>query len=189
MGYEGGRLEPLFTPELVDRTLREMAKDGQDALYRYAQEFTPVNENPFSSPGRKPGTLRSRWRKLELEHTVARAAPALTGRVENTDPIAPFVENDTRPHIIRPRLDRAPASVIATRRPRRLGDDPQASLRFVTIGGMVIYARVVHHPGTTGHHMMLKALTRVEVEFSGLMLPALIRWKIRQLAHEREHNR
>lgn len=53
---------------------------------------------------------------------------------------ADFVHNGTRPHVIRPRR----ADV----------------LRF-TVGGQVVYARVVHHPGTRARPFLDRALREV----------------------------
>lgn len=53
---------------------------------------------------------------------------------------APFVNDGTRPHIIRPRR----ASV----------------LRF-QVGGQTVYARVVHHPGTKPNPFLDRALADV----------------------------
>lgn len=53
---------------------------------------------------------------------------------------APMVHDGTRPHIIRPRNARA--------------------LRFV-VGGQVVYARVVHHPGTAARPFLDRALREV----------------------------
>jgi hypothetical protein len=177
MAYHGGLLAPLYVPSLASDAAREMAEDGREATMGYAAEFTPVNTNPFSSPGRAPGTLKAAWRKRgPITRGVRRAHPAYTGEYENPDPIAPFVENDTRAHLIRPRLDRAPASVVATKKPRRMGDDPQAALTWLTIGGVRVFARVVKHPGTTGQHMTLRAAARAEVEMRRICQPALSAW-------------
>lgn len=53
---------------------------------------------------------------------------------------AQMVHDGTRPHIIRPRNARA--------------------LRFV-VGGQVVYARVVHHPGTRARPFLDRALREV----------------------------
>lgn len=53
---------------------------------------------------------------------------------------AQMVHDGTRPHIIRPRTAKA--------------------LRFV-IGGQVVYARVVHHPGTRARPFLDRALREV----------------------------
>jgi len=162
MAYVGDLIAPLFTPSLASECALEMAEAGGDALLDYAIEATPVNYNPFSSPDRLPGTLKSRWRKTMPEFRVVRGSPAYEVRAENHDPIAPFVENDTRPHVIRPK-------------------NPGGALSFrlwptgerVTVGG-------VKHPGTTGWHMTLKATNRLEVEFETVMDPPVTRWAKRQ---------
>jgi hypothetical protein len=51
--------------------------------------------------------------------------------IQATTPQASYTNDGTRPHIIRPRRARA--------------------LRF-RVGGRVVYARVVHHPGTRATH-------------------------------------
>lgn len=53
---------------------------------------------------------------------------------------AGFVNDGTRPHTIRPRRAKA--------------------LRFV-VGGQVVYARVVHHPGTRARPFLDRALREV----------------------------
>lgn len=53
---------------------------------------------------------------------------------------ASFVHDGTRPHIIRPRNARA--------------------LRFM-VGGQVVYARVVHHPGTRARPFLDRAVREV----------------------------
>jgi hypothetical protein len=189
MAYHGGLLQPLYDDSLASEAAYAMAVDGRAATMGFAAEFTPVNTNPFSSPGRAPGTLKESWRESgPVRRESRRGHPAYTGEYENTDPIAPFVENDTRPHLIRPRLDRAPASVVATKRPRRMGDDPQAALTWLTIGGVRVFARVVKHPGTTGHHMVLKAAQRAEVEMHRICQPALDVWAKRAVRGARKAN-
>lgn len=53
---------------------------------------------------------------------------------------APYVHDGTRPHVIRPRSARV--------------------LRFV-VDGRVVYARVVHHPGTRGKPFLDRAVREV----------------------------
>lgn len=53
---------------------------------------------------------------------------------------AEMVNDGTRPHLIRPRRAKA--------------------LRF-TVGGRVVYAKVVHHPGTRPNPFLDKALQKV----------------------------
>lgn len=161
MAYKGGTLAPLYDPGLVPRALREMAHDGGEAYKSYAEDATPHNYNPFSSPEREPGTLAKRWVASRPHKDVARGQPALTVDVWNWDPIAGFVENDTRPHEIRPKLA---GGVLVFR---------------LWPWGTLVHAKVVKHPGTTGWHMTLKAANRVAIHFEALMEPALIRWSKR----------
>lgn len=189
MAYHGGELRPLFNPGIAEQAARRMATEGRVHTMGYARDATPVNENPFSSPGRKPGTARASWRlRGPVRRHSMRGYPAYTGEYENTDPIAPFIENDTRAHLIKPRLDRAPASTIATKKPRRMGEDPQAALTWLTIGGRRVFAKVVKHPGTTGHHMTLKASARAELEMGVICQPALDWWAKRAVREARKIN-
>lgn len=93
------------------------------------------------------------------------------------DPVAPHVEWPTRPHLIRPRADRRAASVLATGKPRRSGGDPQAALAWLGPGGVTIFAREVHHPGTQGSHMMRDALAETDATWvSRIGTPEVERW-------------
>lgn len=61
-------------------------------------------------------------------------------RLFNTKRHAVFIEEGTRPHIIRPRV----ARVLA-----------------FDVGGRRVFAKVVHHPGTQGHHVIRDTLLRI----------------------------
>jgi hypothetical protein len=165
-------LEALFDPKPMERSATRMAKAAGDLLHDEVVRRTPIASLPPGVTalmrGRKPGTLRASWKTSEVEgggklkplNKAQRDKRAVEEYTE--DPIGPLVEYPTRPHIIRPRLDRAPASVIATKGPRRLGTDPRARLRFVNRFGRVVYAAEVHHPGTQGVHMMRDALSELD---------------------------
>jgi hypothetical protein len=56
---------------------------------------------------------------------------------------ATYVENGTRPHVIRPRRRKA--------------------LKF-KVGGRTVFATVVHHPGTKGVHFMARAVREVGLQ-------------------------
>lgn len=60
------------------------------------------------------------------------------GTITSTHPATLYVVNGTRPHLIRPRR-------------------PGGVLRF-TIGGRVVYARYVSHPGTRPNGFLIEAL-------------------------------
>ncbi|MEU7093033.1 hypothetical protein [Kitasatospora aureofaciens] len=79
-----------------------------------------------------PGTM-PRFIESRIEATSA----GLQGVVTSTHPATRFVLDGTRPHIIRPRRAKA--------------------LRF-EIGARVVFARLVHHPGTRPNNFLVRAL-------------------------------
>ena len=81
-------------------------------------------------------------------------------------------EEDTRPHIIRPRADRGQASVIATRRARGTVKQGNAHLAF-EIGGKLIFAKEVRHPGTKGSHALRRAVRESEADFRRFITEAI----------------
>lgn len=173
VGYTASRrLDELFPTEPLERSLARTARDTGRLIERQARRNTPVSTPPqgmargewlASRGGRRPGRMRSRWRTSEPTRTASSSGRGAQWSVtiENTDPQAVHVEYPTRPHVIRPRRDRAPASVLATGRPRKAGTDPDARLRFI-YRGRVTYAREVHHPGTQGVFMLRRALEHGE---------------------------
>ena len=66
------------------------------------------------------------------------------GKIYSVVNYAPYVNNGTRPHVIRP---------------RRAG----GTLRF-RVGGMTVYAREVHHPGTSPRPFLDRALREISAE-------------------------
>lgn len=92
--------------------------------------------------------LLSRARRVQ--RNARRMAPGRMGRkinavivgthvrVESSHPATMFVIKGTRPHLIRPR-------------------PPKRALKF-TVRGSVVFARLVHHPGTKKNDFLTKAL-------------------------------
>lgn len=156
MGYHAtGTLSHLVNVEEdidgVERALAlRMAYEIQEKVRRY----TPVAVRPpklsasafRSERSRRPGTLKDSW---EVGHLTKIGSVAMI-EVYTEDPIAPYVEYDTRPHIIRPRT----ASMLRFRSSKT---------------GDVIYAAEVLHPGTTGVHMMARACAEVAADADRLM--------------------
>lgn len=79
-----------------------------------------------------PGTMADR-----IESRIEGRGRELSGVIVSRHPATIFVIRGTRPHIIRPVRARA--------------------LRF-TVGGRVVYATVVHHPGTRSNNFLREAL-------------------------------
>lgn len=86
-----------------------------------------------AAEARAPGTMAQGIRS-SIRYT--HAGPV--GTVTSSHPATIYVVNGTRPHIIRPRR-------------------PGGVLRF-EIGGRVVYARYVNHPGTTKNDFLRDAL-------------------------------
>jgi hypothetical protein len=161
MGYRGGQLVDL-APSLeagIDRFGRRTTAKVGEELRRRVRRHTPIAK-PGSAAvrasyrnsgewirdrgGRRPGTLLESWRVGDVDVRTLGGGKTFTIPVFTLDRIAPFVEWETMPHLILPRHAKR--------------------LRFPTAGGMV-FALLVHHPGTRGAHMMSRALLEVSVSW------------------------
>lgn len=79
-----------------------------------------------------PGTMKD-----GLSSRVEKTGDEWTGFLTSSHPATIYVISGTRPHVIRPVRAQA--------------------LRF-TVGGRVVYAKIVHHPGTRPNDFMAEAL-------------------------------
>lgn len=155
-------IEALYddTGDSLDGLERRLADRVGDRLLELVTDLTPMSDDPFREfPGRVPGTLKRSWEKGEVE-LYADGRVRVT--VETFDPVAPHVEWDTSPHLIRARR--------------------AAALRFYSPLGEVVFAKVVHHPGTTGQHMMARALDRLQADLPAIMREELAAWARREAA-------
>lgn len=160
MPYVADRtIESLFDGAAVDVLLLRLADRMADRLLELVERYTPKGEGV----DRPAGTLAESWEKgpVILLKDGRVTVTVFTRREE-----APHVEYPTRPHVIRPRADRAPASVIRTGQPR--GDEtdatPSPALAFY-VDGRLVFAREVFHPGTQGSFMMRRAIEQVSREW------------------------
>lgn len=159
MGYKGGRLEELAPSEVeIHRLGLAVALKVQRRLRELVAQFTPVSDDPFREfPGRLPGTLKRSW---ELG-TVVVSGDVYRVTVETHDPVAPHVEWDTAPHRIRPKPERVAAAAAVGKRAMLRWWDRRT--------GQMVFAHEVMHPGTSGAHMMARALDAIELEFGGII--------------------
>jgi hypothetical protein len=192
MGYhEEGDIAEMFREEPIEELCERILRRGGDFLLDRVRYYTPVQHVDDAAEGigghsRAPGTLQRSW-KIGYPDG---ATDTLALEVWTDDPIAEYVEWDTRPHEIRPKADRGEASIVASGKPRAIRADStrapsaaelahdvvgKAALRWVE-GGHVFYARVVHHPGTRGAHMMAKAVADLEAEFERIATEEMQRW-------------
>lgn len=114
------------TAEINRFASRDVARVAREVEAR-AKALSPVDT------GRLRASIQARPRVTFRGPTV---------RVVADVNYAPFVENDTRPHIIRPKKGKY--------------------LRF-KVGGHVVYAKIVHHPGTKGKHFLERAVREVGI--------------------------
>lgn len=130
-----------------------------DELHQRVRRLTPVAKETaavrasypslaswIAARHRRPGELRGSWRVGDVK--VILDGERTTVTVYTLDPVAPHVEWDTAPHLIRPRR-------------------PGGVLTVPTRDGM-LFMREVHHPGTRGVHMMATALAEVAATWEGV---------------------
>jgi hypothetical protein len=101
--------------------------------------------------GEDYGHVRDAWEELEAERASRRGFDAYESGAVNPHYRATWLEYGTEPRVIEP--DEAEA--IDT------PEGPRARAR---------------HPGTRGAHMLLRAMTELEVEFPALAQPELGAW-------------
>ena len=114
----------------LSRTIRGASRRELEVAARQV-----MNRAKVLAPVRT-GRLRASIRVESRRTATLRSKFTIGSDVE----YAAFVNDGTRPHIIRPRRAQA--------------------LRFV-IGGRVVFAKVVHHPGTRARPFLDKALREV----------------------------
>src|SRR5262245_5841986 len=122
------RLDPAAVRAELNRWGRRNTSDVADQVVAIARRNAPVETSYLRRSIRKVPAFSPRgpmW------------------RVEATASYAPFVEEGTRPHQIRP---------------KRAG----GVLRF-KVGGRVVYARIVNHPGTKATHFLSNAVREAAI--------------------------
>lgn len=158
MGLKGPRVATVFDANVGRRATRRIVDDlGKEAVARTA-ELTPRSE-PLEGEDDNPRHLADSWTQARTR----RAGDVYTTGAQTRVAYAPFVEYDTRPHIIRAR--------------------PGATLAFRGASGHTIFAASVQHPGTTGAHMALRGAVAASEA-----LPRIARPHIEQMRRELEDN-
>lgn len=160
MGYTQDRsFASLYDESYVEEVSREIVDQVGNRMLDRVKDRTPSADLPLAyhgdyaswiedRGGRKPGTLRERWRRTGVQGSVGAGLKVV---VFNPDPVAIMVEENTRPHLIR-----------AKQRIREDGSVYQGLLRYPQ-GPVFHYGVEVWHPGTQGQHMMRDTLAEIEV--------------------------
>lgn len=163
MGFERDRsFASLYDESFAHDVAYEIVDAVGDDLLRNVKHHTPTADLPAAyhgdyaawiedRGGRKPGTLRERWRRTKVQ---GGAGYGLKVVVFNPDPVARLVEWNTRPHLIKAKM-----------RTRDDGGTYQGLLRYPN-GPVFKYNVEVWHPGTQGQHMMRNSLAEIEATWS-----------------------
>lgn len=155
-----------------DRAARRIADAGVDRLERNVRRRTPIDTNPFRNrPERPRGALKRSVHRLEgLRRVVSGGRPSYSQDVVSYDPVADYVEFDTPPHVIRPRI--AGGYLHFQSRDGFTGRDGV----YYPPGTWVTVAEV-HHPGTKGQHMFSLGALDTEAELPDFARGPLAQWK------------
>lgn len=160
--YADGNLADLVPEDYVYRAGHRITEACLGHLKGEVERLTPTAKIPEAydgdhaewvrdRAGREPGTAKRSWYASDIERTPS----GFSGFVDSDDyPTIIFIEDDTRPHEIRPK--RATAL--------RFPDGPNFRL-----------AQRVWHPGTQGVHMMRDALADLEVRWPSIAQTVLER--------------
>lgn len=171
MGYHAdGDLTDLFPAALIDIPLARIPAAVGDAMLDKVKRRTPVAKMPAAyegntanwlkdRKGRPPGSLRAAWERGD----VIFRGDVSSVEVRNPDPVAILVEDDTRPHLIRPKPQVIGVNKDGTPKLR-------THLRFPGDAGFA-YAREVDHPGTQGVHMLRDTLAELEATWPTIGQP------------------
>ncbi|MEM2922519.1 MAG: hypothetical protein QXF26_09425 [Candidatus Bathyarchaeia archaeon] len=119
--------------EVEIRGLEELRKTLSRISETFKKDLIEESINVIWEKAREYAPVRTGF----LSEHIVKEVEVGRGRVISQAPYSAYVEFGTRPHIIRPRRARA--------------------LRF-EIGGEVIFARYVRHPGARGQFYMRRAL-------------------------------
>lgn len=165
MSYRAdGAIADLFRAGPIEAASRRIVERVGGDLNRRVTLHTPVASpvNPEAAAQwlsmrnfRYPGELKRSWKVGEV--VLVNGARRMQIDVWTEDPIAPYVEWDTRPHLIVPR-------------------DPTGVLAFFDKIGNLVFARRVNHPGTRGAHMMATALAEVALSWQDIGGEEVQRW-------------
>jgi hypothetical protein len=161
-------LADLFRPEPLDLTAYRIVERVGDDLNQRVRRHTPVATPPpgaaaewLAARHRRPGHARDSWKVGEV--TVILGGERYSIDVYTLDPVMPHIEWDTQPHLIVPK-------------------DPNGVLRYWNRVGDRVFAKVVHHPGTRGKHMMATSLVEVAASWQRIGHEELRRWSREQVA-------
>lgn len=169
MGYtQHGKLSSFGAEEPMLAAQRRTVERVGDELQKRVTEHTPVAKPPpvddvrewLAARKRFPGELKRSWKIGTVK--IGAGEHVLEVDVYTNDPIAPYVEWPTMPHLIQAR--------------------PGHTLRFWNEVGKTVFAQLVHHPGTKGSYMMTTAIAEVAAMWRTIGAEEMDRWAREQAA-------
>jgi hypothetical protein len=174
MPYVGGRLTPLFDPDLSQRAARRMADEMGDKAHELVAAYSPIRRTP---PG--GGNLKTSWYREPVwgaRRTVRDGVPAYEVKVATNVDYAPYVEEGTG--IWGPRGSKYPIRARPGKVLTWIAQRPFLDKRTgrVVPAGTRVYAKQVMHPGSPGQHMMGRTALTVEVALDEIVDGALREW-------------
>jgi hypothetical protein len=152
MPYVGGDVSSFFGAEAQAATsdaARKMTDKAGQTLEQLASGFTPT----------KTGKLKAGWHR---DPTTPKDN-GWTTSVSNDVDYAAYVENGTGLY--------GPKHAKYLIKPK----NPGGTLRF-EIGGRIVFAKFVMHPGSPGKYMMLRSLNMLDVGAEALFAATLEEW-------------
>lgn len=162
-------LDDMLDPEAAPRACRRIADAAGDRMQELTKRFTPVDRSFGKDTSARPrGTARESIYRTPVEERLGIAGATFRVRVVSDDPVFPYIEWNTRPHVIRPRPERG----------------PRARLSWRTPSGRV-FAREVHHPGTQGQHPFARGELQVRGEVGRIARGPLARFERELVAKQR----
>lgn len=147
MAYEGATLRDFVErmEKAVHPSMMIMADDVGENMTNWVIKNTPIEK--FVKEIGEPHLRDRIFQKDTIVYVDALGRKVYETGTETEVDYAPFVEEDTLPHVIEPRV-------------------PGGTLRFIDQAtGQPVFAKKVQHPGTTGHHMFAIGAAMAEHEF------------------------
>lgn len=139
--------------------MRATANIVGNRLQENTKALAPVAERPFRGrDDRAPGTFKRSIERGRVERGMGVRGMTMRVQVFSEDEAGPFIEYDTRAHVIRPRK-------------------PGGRLHWRGPGGEHIFARAVQHPGTTGQHIFARGALETEAQVGEIAAPAMQAFK------------
>jgi hypothetical protein len=162
------RLEDMVDPKAVTVAGRAMTEKGGQRLMEATKARTPIDTSARGGlPSDRPrGTARESVIRTAVKQHVSTLGRGWQVRVYTEDPVFPYIEWNTRPHLIEPTPEH---------KARAEAEGRQAMLRYYQGGRVRMSARVMH-PGTTGQHPFARAAAFIEAEVPHMFREELARF-------------